>query len=86
MKILPSRIRLLVIDGDFDLQLGEEMHGIFSAAIDFRMALLPAISLDFGHRHPVDIKRIERLTDVFQPRWFYYSNHQFHRVVLSLAL
>ena len=33
-------------DGDLDLDLGQEADGVFGAAIDFRVALLPAISLD----------------------------------------
>src|SRR5689334_21904995 len=37
-------------DRDFDLQFGEEAHGIFGAAIDFGMALLAPVSLDLGHR------------------------------------
>src|SRR6202041_476380 len=37
-------------DSDLDLDLGQETHGVFGAAIDFRMALLPAVSLDFRHR------------------------------------
>jgi hypothetical protein len=36
-------------DSDLDLDLGPETHGVFSAAIDFGVALLPAISLDFSN-------------------------------------
>src|SRR5882724_10686672 len=41
-------------DSDLDLDLGQEAHGIFGAAIDFRMALLPTVSLDFRHRETVN--------------------------------
>src|SRR4051812_10515137 len=33
-------------NGDFDLQFGEEAHGVFGAAIDFGMALLAPVTLD----------------------------------------
>src|ERR1700704_788241 len=41
-------------DGDLDLDLGQEAHRVFGPAIDFRMALLPAISLHFSHRETVN--------------------------------
>src|ERR1700758_5111344 len=41
-------------DSDLDLDLGQETHGVFSTAINFRMALLAAISLDFRHRETVN--------------------------------
>src|SRR5207237_10534411 len=48
---------------DLDLDLGQETHGVFSAAIDFRMALLAAISLDFRHREPVNANRGQGVPD-----------------------
>src|SRR6266702_905340 len=41
-------------DSDLDLDLGQETHSVFSTAINFRMALLAAISLDFRHRETVN--------------------------------
>src|SRR4051794_25082970 len=32
---------------DFDLELGKEAHGVFGAAVDFRVALLTPIPFDF---------------------------------------
>ena len=40
-------------DRDFDLQLGQEAHGVFGAAVDFRVALLAAVALDLGHGQAV---------------------------------
>ena len=36
------------VDGDLDLQLRQEAHGVFGAAVDLRVALLAAVALDFG--------------------------------------
>src|SRR6476620_4544330 len=41
-------------DRDFDSELGQEVHDVFSAAIDFSVTLLPAVALDLGHGHAVD--------------------------------
>src|SRR5947208_13333241 len=41
-------------DSDLDLDLGQETHGIFGAAIDFRVALLAAIPFDFRHRETMN--------------------------------
>src|SRR4051812_33640516 len=38
-------VGLVVRDRYFDPHLGQEMHGIFGAAINFGVALLPAIAL-----------------------------------------
>jgi hypothetical protein len=45
------------IDSDLDPELGQEVHDILGAAIDFGMALLPAIALHLGHGHAVDADR-----------------------------
>src|SRR6266487_3660768 len=51
-------------DRDFDLELGQEAHGIFGAPIDFGMALLAAIPLDFSDGQPVaDLVELEWLDD-----------------------
>ena len=62
-----DRVGLGVVDGDLDLQLGQEVHGIFGAAVDFGMALLAAIAFDLGHGHAVDVERVQRLTHLFEP-------------------
>src|SRR5690606_30845258 len=71
-------VSLRVVDGDLDLELGKEMHGIFGAAVDLGMALLPAVALDLGYRHAVDVERVEGLTYLFQPRRLDDRYHQFH--------
>jgi hypothetical protein len=51
---LNSLVDLSRGDRDLDLDLGQEAHRIFSAAIDFRVPLLPAVALDFGDRQAVN--------------------------------
>src|SRR5438132_9443668 len=71
-------VDLIRIDGDFDLDLGQEAHGVFGAAIDFRMAFLPAISLDFGHRQTVNANGGQGVTDFFELEWLDDRHNNFH--------
>src|SRR3954465_14232864 len=48
-------------DGDFDAQLGKEIHDVFGAAIDFGVTLLSTVALDLGYRHAVDADSRQRL-------------------------
>src|SRR5690606_33512099 len=66
------------IDGDFELELGQEMNRVFRAAIDFGMALLAPVASDFCDGHAVDIEGIERLSHLFQSRRLDDGNHQLH--------
>src|SRR5262245_11636889 len=34
-----------------DLDFGQETHRVFGAAVDFRVPLLPPVTLDFGYGH-----------------------------------
>src|SRR5580704_2286631 len=65
-------------DGHFDLDLGQETHGIFGAAIDFRMALLAAISLDFSHRETVNANGGQGVPDFFEFEWLDDRHNDFH--------
>ena len=53
---------LLVADDDFDAQLRQETHDIFGAAIDFCMALLPAIAFGLDDGHAVDVEAASRFS------------------------
>src|SRR5262245_12511020 len=66
------------IDGDFDLDLGQEAHGVFGAAINFRMAFLPAVSLDFGNRQTVNADGGQGVTDFFELEWLDDRHNNFH--------
>src|SRR6266567_5861539 len=65
-------------NGDLDLDLGQEAHGVFGTAIDFRVALLPAISLDFRHREPVNANGGQGITDFFELEWLDDRHNNFH--------
>ena len=74
-KILPSPMRPVraafwiasiggfqpvFVDDDFDFHLGQEIHDIFGAAIEFGMALLAAEALGLGHRDALDADFLQR--------------------------
>src|SRR5258705_1011761 len=66
-------------DSDLDLDLGQEAHRVFGAAIDFRMALLPAIAFDFRHRETMNANGGQGVTDFFEFEWPYDRPNKFHR-------
>src|SRR4051812_25079150 len=65
-------------DSDLDLDLGQEAHRVFGAAIDFRMALLPAISLHFRHRQTMNANGGQGVTDFFELEWLDDCHNNFH--------
>src|SRR5579871_5375999 len=65
-------------DRDLDPQLGQEVHDILSTAIDLGMALLPAVTLDFGDRHSVYADRGQRLADLVQFERFDNGDNKLH--------
>src|SRR5437868_11309706 len=75
---LDSLVDLARAYSDLDLDLGQETHGVFSAAIDFRMALLAAISLDFRHRETVNANGGQGVTDFFEFEWLDDRHNNFH--------
>src|SRR5579871_4433881 len=75
---LDRLVDLLGGDSDFDLDLGQEAHRVFGAAIDFRMALLPAVSLDFRHRETVNANGGQGVTDFFELEWLDDRHNNFH--------
>src|SRR5438128_12678392 len=71
-------VDLVRIDGDLDLDLGQEAHGVFGAAIDFRVAFLPAVALDFRHRQTVNADGGQGVTDFFEFEWLDDRHNNFH--------
>src|ERR1700734_3072253 len=51
---------------DLDTYLGQEVHCIFGATIDFSVTLLSPIALDLGDGHSGDADRRQRLPDIVQ--------------------
>src|SRR5438093_842656 len=65
-------------DRDFDSELGQEVHDIFGAAIDFGVVLLAAVALDLSHRHAVDADGRERLAHLVKLEGFDDRDDEFH--------
>src|SRR5215218_2823195 len=65
-------------DSDLDLDLGQEAHRIFGAAIDFRVALLPAVAFDFRHRETVNADGGQGVPDFFEFEWLDDRHNNFH--------
>src|SRR6185312_8788236 len=53
-------------DRDLDLQLGEKVHGVFGAAIDFRVPFLSSVAFDLGNSQSVNADAGEGVTHLFQ--------------------
>src|SRR6202011_1503260 len=53
-------------------------HRVLSTAINFRMALLPAISLDFRHRETVNANGGQGVPDFFELEWLDDRHNNFH--------
>ena len=56
----------LSVSDEFELDLGQEVHGVFAAAVDFGVALLAAEALDFGDGHALDADFAEGVFDFFE--------------------
>src|SRR3954466_13518655 len=65
-------------NSDLDLDLGQEAHGVFGAAIDFRMAFLAAITFDFRHRETMNANGGQGVTDFFELEWLDDRHNNFH--------
>src|SRR5438132_8648521 len=65
-------------NSDLDLDLGQEAHGVFGAAIDFRVTLLAAITFDFRHRETVNANGGQGVPDFFELEWLDDRHNNFH--------
>ena len=65
-------------DRDLDLDLGQEAHRIFGAAVDFGMALLTAVPLHFGHRETMNADGGQGVPDFFELEWLNDRHNNFH--------
>src|SRR6185295_1655963 len=61
-----------------DLDLRQEVHGVFGAPINFRVALLPPVSLHLGHGHALQAELSEGLAHLIELEWLYDRHHQLH--------
>src|SRR6202020_3361345 len=68
------------VDRDLDFQLGKEAHGVFGAAIDLGMPLLPAVALDLSHCQSVHSDGGERIAHLLQLERLYDRHYDFHKL------
>ena len=68
-------------DRDLDLELGQEAHGVFGAAVDFRVALLAAVALDLGDGQALDADRRQCVAHLVQLERLDDGHNDFHGVV-----
>src|SRR4249919_2665465 len=54
-----------VVRDDLDPDLGHQRDVVLRAAVDLRVALLPAVAADLGDGHPGDPEGLEGLADLF---------------------
>ena len=69
-------------DNDLDLDLWDEVNGVFGAPVDLRMAFLSAESLDLGHGHSLDTDFAERIAHIIEAKGFYNGGDELHQSFL----
>ena len=71
-------LNLIVVDGDVDANLRQEIHGVFGPAIDLLVPLLPAVAFDLGNGHALHPHGSERVANVVKLERFDDGDDQFH--------
>src|SRR5271156_1595773 len=72
------RVDLIFGHRDFDLELGQEVHRVFGAAIDLGMTLLAPEALGFGHGKSMHTGTGKRVPDVVELEWLDDCHDEFH--------
>src|SRR6185437_5132518 len=75
---LDGLVDLLGGDSDLDLDLGQEAHRVFGSTVDFRVAFLPPISLDFRDRETMNANGGQGIADFFEFEWLDDRHNNFH--------
>src|SRR2546427_700156 len=65
-----SRLDAVVGEHELQFDFGKEIHGVFAAAVDLRVALLAAESFDLGDGHAFDADFTEGVFHLFEFEWF----------------
>src|ERR1700722_19807418 len=63
---------------DFNLELGQEVHRVFGAAVDLGVPLLAPVALGLGDGQPVDSDAGKRVPDLVELEWLNYRHDEFH--------
>ena len=75
---LGDLVGLFLGDGDLDADLRQEVHRVFGAAIDFGVALLPAVAFDLGDGHALDADAEQGVADLLELERLDDGNDQLH--------
>src|SRR3954470_4128459 len=75
---LDDLVGLLARNSDFDLDLWQEIHGVFGTAIDFSMTLLTPVTFDLGDGQPVHPCRSQSVTDLVELERLDDGHDDFH--------
>src|SRR6202012_4209940 len=75
---LDNLVRQVIWYHDLDLDLRQEAHVIFRAAIDFGLSLLSAEALDFRHGQSLNPQRGQGLPDVVKLEGLDDGHDEFH--------
>src|SRR5712692_10432002 len=70
----------LVTEHNLDLHLGEKIHDVLGAAIEFGMALMATEALGFGHRDALQADLLQRLLHLIEFEWLDDRFDFFHSV------
>ena len=73
-----------VLDNRLELHLGHEIHLVLSAPVNFRLTLLPPVTLDFRNRQTLDAGRHKGFTHVVQLEGFDDRYDKFHPLAPAL--
>ena len=68
----------VIADYRLDFDLGEKIHHVFRAAVEFGMTFLAPETFDFGDREALDPDCRQCLTDIIELEGFNYGSNQFH--------
>ena len=71
-------------DDELNFNFGEEVHGVFAAAIDFGVTFLATKSLDFGDRHAFESDFVQGVFDVLKFEWLDDCFYFFHVFVVEV--
>ena len=68
----------IVVDGDLDLHLGQEVHHVFGTTVDFGLSLLAAEALDFAHGQTLDAQGRQGLANLVELEGLDDGHDQLH--------
>src|SRR6202034_3823826 len=71
----------VLVDGDLQLHLAQQVHRQFMTAVDLGLALLPAEPLHIDDGQTKDLDLVEGFLDGFKFRWLDDGKNEFHDAV-----